>query len=111
LEHEWYLELFFEQRHWSNLVRWRKLVGTVLTDVAKFEYYKDDYKSVASQVAKFGPEKDGSAGSVKTNYPFFAKVYKHLHSKTDNVSDKFYRFPIPKGLSGNELGIAQNPGY
>jgi len=111
LEHEWYLELFFEQRHWSNLVRWRKLVGTVLTDVAKFEYYKDDYKSVASQVAKFGPEKDGSAGSVKTNYPFFAKVYKHLHSKTDNVSGKFYRFPIPKGLSGNELGIAQNPGY
>ncbi|WP_353195948.1 RagB/SusD family nutrient uptake outer membrane protein [Parapedobacter defluvii] len=111
LEQEWYLELFFEQRHWSNLVRWRKLVSTVLTDVAKFEYYKDDYKSVASQVAKFGPEKDGTGGSVKTNYPFFAKVYKHLHSKTDNVSGKFYRFPIPKGLSGNELGIVQNPGY
>lgn len=111
LEHEWYLELFFEQRHWSNLVRWRKLVGTILTDVPKFEYYKSDYSSVASQIAKFGAESDGTGGKVKTNYPFFAKIYKHLHSKTDNVSGKFYRFPIPKGLSGNDLGIAQNPGY
>ncbi|MCO5239642.1 MAG: RagB/SusD family nutrient uptake outer membrane protein [Chitinophagaceae bacterium] len=111
LEQEWYLELFFEQRHWSNLVRWRKLVGTILTDVPKFEYYKSDYSSVASQIAKFGAESDGTGGKVKTNYPFFAKIYKHLHSKTDNVSGKFYRFPIPKGLSGNDLGIAQNPGY
>lgn len=111
LEHEWYLELFFEQRHWSNLVRWRKLVSTILTDVPKFEYYKDDYSSVESIVAKFGPEKDGSGGTVKTNYPFFAKVHKHLRSKTQNISGKFYRFPIPKGLSGNDLGITQNPGY
>lgn len=110
IEDEWYLELFFEQRHWSNLVRWRKLVSTVLADVPKFEFYKDDYKSVESQVAKFGPANDGTSG-VKTNYPFFAKVYKHLHSKTDNVRGKFYRFPIPKGLSGNDLAINQNPGY
>ncbi len=111
LEHEWYLELFFEQRHWSNLVRWRKLVSTVLTDVPKFEYYKSDYSSVASIVAKFGAESDGTGGNVKTNYPFFAKVHKHLRSKTDNISGKFYRYPVPKGLSGNDLGIAQNPGY
>ncbi|HBL32625.1 MAG TPA: hypothetical protein DDZ96_02245 [Porphyromonadaceae bacterium] len=112
LENEWYLELFFEQKHWLNLVRWRKLVNTVLTETPKFEYYKEDYKSVESQVAKFGPENDGTqAGKVKTNYPFFAKVYKHLHSKTTNVSGRFYRFPIPKGLSGNDLGIEQNPGY
>lgn len=112
LEDEWYLELFFEQRHWINLVRWRKLVSTVLTETPKFEYYKEEYKSVESQIAKFGPENDGSAeDGVKTNYPFFAKVYKHLHSKTDNVSGKFYRFPIPKGLNGNDLGIVQNPGY
>lgn len=110
LEKEWYLELFFEQRHWSNLVRWRKLIKTVLTDVPQFEYYKDTYASVASIAAKFGPENDGTTG-VKTNYPFFAKVYKHLRSKTANISGKFYRFPIPKGLSGNDLGIAQNPGY
>lgn len=111
LEHEWYLELFFEQRHWSNLVRWRKLVSTILTDVPQFEYYKDDYNSVESIVTKFGPESDGSGGGVKTNYPFFAKVHKHLRSKTQNISGKFYRFPIPKGLSGNDLGISQNPGY
>ncbi|WP_437917980.1 RagB/SusD family nutrient uptake outer membrane protein [Sphingobacterium sp. LRF_L2] len=112
LEEEWYLELFFEQRHWSNLVRWRKLVSTVLADVPTFEYYKDQYKSVESIASKFGVENDGtSSGTVKTNYPFFAKIYKHLHAKTDNVSGKFYRFPIPKGLSGNDLGITQNPGY
>lgn len=111
LEKEWYHELYFEQRHWSNLVRWRKLVGTILTDVPTFEYYKDDYSSVESIVAKFGPESDGSGGHVKTNYPFFAKINKHLHAKTQNISGKFYRFPIPKGLSGNELGITQNPGY
>ncbi len=110
LEDEWYHELYFEQRHWSNLTRWRKLVSTVLAEVPAFEYYKDDYKSVESQVAKFGPENSGATG-VKTNYPFFAKIYKHLHSKTDRISGKFYRFPIPKGLSGNDLGIAQNPGY
>lgn len=111
LEHEWYLELFFEQRHWSNLVRWRKLVSTILTDVPTFEYYKDDYATVESIAQKFGPENDGSNGGVKTNYPFFAKVYKHLHSKTENIAGKFYRFPIPKGLTGNDLGIPQNPGY
>ncbi|MCO5235551.1 MAG: RagB/SusD family nutrient uptake outer membrane protein [Chitinophagaceae bacterium] len=111
LEHEWYLELFFEQRHWSNLVRWRKLVNTIASDVPEFEYYKSDYSSVASMVAAFGAESDGTGGRVKTNYPFFAKIYKHLHAKTDNISGKFYRFPIPKGLSGNDLGISQNPGY
>jgi hypothetical protein len=43
-------------------------------------------------------------------YPFFAKVYKRLHAKTDNISGKPYRFPIPKA-TGTDLGIAQNPGY
>lgn len=105
LEKEWNLELFFEQKHWINLVRWHKLVTTVLTQVPTYEYYKADYKDAATIAAKFG------AASGSTNYPFFAKIYKHLHAKTDNVSGKFYRFPIPKGLSGNDLGIAQNPGY
>ncbi|MDR2475809.1 MAG: RagB/SusD family nutrient uptake outer membrane protein [Bacteroidales bacterium] len=110
LENEWYLELYFEQRHWVNLTRWRKLVKTVLDVTPTFEYYKGDYKTVASQVASFGPENDGTDG-VKTNYPFFAKIYKHLHAKTDNVTGKLYRFPIPKGLNENDLGIGQNPGY
>jgi hypothetical protein len=111
LENEWYLELFFEQKEWLNLVRWRKLVSNVLTETPKYEYYRSDYANVASIVASKGAESDGTNGTVKTNYPFFAKIYKHLHSKTENVSGKFYRFPIPKGLSGNDLGITQNPGY
>ncbi|MDR1225922.1 MAG: RagB/SusD family nutrient uptake outer membrane protein [Prevotellaceae bacterium] len=110
LENEWYLELFFEQKEWLNLTRWRKLVSSVLTEVPQYEYYKSDYASVATIIAAKGPENDGTNGT-KTNYPFFAKIYKHLHSKTDRVSGKFYRFPIPKGLSGNDLGIEQNPGY
>jgi starch-binding outer membrane protein, SusD/RagB family len=106
LENEWNLELYFEQKHWINLTRWHKLVSTVLTVTPTYEYYKDIYSSTSSQVAQFGDS------SSYTNYPFFAKVYKHLHSKTDNVSGKFYRFPIPKGLTGNDLGITpQNPGY
>ena len=106
MEKEWTLELYFEQKNWLALTRRHKLVNTVLTVTPTYEYYKEDYKDVASQVAKFGPE------SSTTNYPFFAKVYKHLHSKTDNVTGKFYRFPIPKGLTGNDLGITpQNPGY
>jgi hypothetical protein len=111
LENEWYLELFFEQKEWLNLTRWRKLISNVLTEVPKYEYYNSDYASVASITASKGAETDGTNGTVKTNYPFFAKIYKHLHSKTDRVSGKFYRFPIPKGLSGNDLGIEQNPGY
>jgi hypothetical protein len=104
LENEWDLELFFEQKHWQNLVRWRTLVETVKT-VKGFEYYKEDYKDETSIATKFG------TATKTTNYPFFAKIYKHLHAKEKNVSGKFYRFPIPKGLSGNDLGIAQNPGY
>ena len=106
LENEWNLELYFEQKRWINLTRWHKLVSTVLTVTPTFEYYKDKYSSPASQVVAFGDS------SSYTNYPFFAKVYKHLHSKTDNVAGKFYRFPIPKGLTGADLGITpQNPGY
>jgi hypothetical protein len=103
LEREWYLELFFEQKHWLNITRWHKLVSNVRT-VQDFEYFKDDYRNVESIAEKFGTEEG-------TNYPFFAKIYKHLHSKYDKVKGKFYRFPIPKGLQGNDLGITQNPGY
>ncbi len=105
LENEWNLELFFEQHRWINLTRWHKLVGAVTTNVPTYEYYKAKYADATTIAANFG------AATSTTNYPFFAKVYKHLHAKTDNVAGKFYRFPIPKGLSGNDLGIIQNPGY
>jgi hypothetical protein len=105
LEKEWNLELFFEQKRWTNLTRWHKLVSTVLTNVPTYEYYKAKYADVTTIATNFG------AASSATNYAFFAKIYKHLHAKTTNVNGKFYRFPIPKGLSGNDLGITQNPGY
>jgi hypothetical protein len=68
---------------------------------------------VPSIVAAFEPEVTGENEGVITNYAFFEKVYKHLHSKYDNVSGKFYRFPIPlQGLGeGSSLNITQNPGY
>jgi hypothetical protein len=112
LEKEWYLELFFEQKHWLNLTRWHKLIQNVLT-VQNYEYFKDEYRSEESIAAAFGEAvEEGTEGKARTNYPFFAKVHKHLHAKYDNVKGKFYRFPIPKGLQGEDLGISpQNPGY
>jgi hypothetical protein len=104
LEYEWYLELFFEQKHWLNLTRWHKLVQHVRS-VQDYEYFKEEYRDEESIAAAFGE------ATEVTNYPFFAKIHKHLHAKYDNVTGKFYRFPIPKGLSGNDLGITQNPGY
>lgn len=100
---EWDLEFTYEQKHWTNLVRWRTLISTVKT-VNGFEYFKDKYASEASITSNFP--------GVTVNSAFFAKVYKHLHSKYDNVNGKFYRFPIPLGEAGEDLGITpQNPGY
>jgi starch-binding outer membrane protein, SusD/RagB family len=100
---EWDLEFTYEQKHWTNLVRWRTLISTVKT-VSGFEYYKDAYASEESIAANFP--------GVTVNSAFFAKIYKHLHAKYNNVNGKFYRFPIPVGESGEDLGITpQNPGY
>jgi hypothetical protein len=111
LENEYRLEQFFEQRNWVNLTRWRKLIQTVQS-VSNYEYYKEKYKDVASIVTAHGAEVSGNTYSTSTNYPFFVKIYEHLHKKHDNVNGHFYRFPIPKGLTGAELGITpQNPGY
>lgn len=100
---EWDLEFTYEQKHWTNLVRWKTLIETVKS-VESFEYFKDKYASEASIASNFP--------GVSVNAPFFAKVYKHLHAKYNNVSGKFYRFPIPQGEKGEDLGIVpQNPGY
>ncbi|MDR3235651.1 MAG: RagB/SusD family nutrient uptake outer membrane protein, partial [Prevotellaceae bacterium] len=103
---EWELELTFEQKRWTNLTRWKTYIKTIQT-VENFEYYKETYNTPESITAVFGTEIDGKT----VNAAFYAKVYKHLHAKHDNVKGKFYRFPIPK-LSGIDLGITQqNPGY
>ena len=82
----------------------------MLTVTPTYEYYKSDYQNDSTIAAKFGP------ASSTTNYPFFAKVYKHLHAKTANVSGKFYRYPIPKSYTLGTVTTTfnvtpQNPGY
>lgn len=100
---EWDLEFTYEQKHWTNLTRWKTLVSTVKT-VEGFEYFKSKYASEATIAANFP--------GVDVNSAFFAKIYKHLHFKYDNVKARFYRFPIPLGEKGENLGITpQNPGY
>jgi hypothetical protein len=109
LHREWDLELSFEQKHWPNLVRWKKLIQTVKT-VNQFEYYKEDYKDDAAVIAK-AKSLDASLTDDDINAAFFAKVYKHLHAKENNIKGKHYRFPIPT-TSGINLGVSpQNPGY
>jgi hypothetical protein len=105
---EWDLELFFEQKHWPNLVRWKNLISTVQS-VSQFEYFKESYRDNESVLATAAAQ--GYTDPETVNAAFFAKIYKHLHAKYDNISGKFYRFPIPT-TSGINLGVApQNPGY
>jgi hypothetical protein len=106
---EWYLELSFEQKQWTNLVRWKTLIASI-DKVRSYEYYKDDYETSESVAAK--AISDGLASEAsEVNAAFFAKIYKHLHAKTDNIRGKHYRFPIPTN-GGINAGVApQNPGY
>lgn len=97
---EWGYEFVYEQKNWLNLVRWKTLIATVKT-VKNFEHFDDSYKTAGAT------GRDGNTVNA-----FFAKVYKHLHAKYDNVKGKHYRFPIPTGEKGEDLGITpQNPGY
>lgn len=97
---EWKKEFVYEQKYWFNLVRWKKLISSVQT-VKDFEHFDDSY-AVAGETGRDG----------YTVNAFFAKVYKHLHAKYNNICAKHYRFPIPTGEKGEDLGVTpQNPGY
>ena len=103
---EWDYEFAFEQKHWSNLVRWRTLLSQIKTTVPNYEYYKAEYQSAATIKAAF-PEI-----ANKINAAFYARVHKHLRAKVDNLHGKFYRFPIPLSEKYTSLDIEpQNPGY
>ena len=99
VKNEWGLEFVYEQKEWFNLARWKDVVKD-LESVQQNEYFDDSY-AVAGQTGRNG-------GVVNA---FFAKTYKHLHAKYENRQAKYYRFPIPVGKSGEDLGIKQNPGY
>lgn len=100
IQKEWEYEFIYEQRHWQNLTRWKNLIATVLT-VKDFEHYDDSYATVG------GIGRDGN--EVNT---FFARIHRFLKAKYEHINGHFYRFPIPYGSNGEELGIVpQNPGY
>lgn len=104
---EWEDEFVYEQKSWLNRVRWKTLISSVLS-VENFTHYATESCTAGPLVKLY--ENDGTA--VYQNEAFFAKVYKHLNAKYNNIKGKFYRFPIPTGESGNDLGIEpQNPGY
>ncbi|MFV0420361.1 MAG: RagB/SusD family nutrient uptake outer membrane protein [Dysgonomonas sp.] len=106
LYNEWDYEFAFEQKHWLNLVRWRTLLSQVKNTVPNYEYYKSEYQSATTIKAAFPDIAN------KINAAFYARVYRHLHAKVDNLHGKFYRFPIPLSEDYTSLNITpQNPGY
>lgn len=99
VQEEWTYEFTYEQKHLLNLYRWKKLNEYVLR-VKNYKHYSD--ASVAN-------EADYPSSEA---YAYFVKIHNHLVAKAKNVAGKFYRQPIPLGLSKEDLGIVpQNPGY
>ena len=99
IQREWDYEFTYEQKKLLNTYRWKNLIASV-KEVSTYEHFDNSY-ATAGQIGR-----DGSEVSS-----FFAKVHKHLVAKYNNVQGRHYRQPIPTGLSGENLGIAQNPGY
>ncbi len=100
IQNEWQYEFVYERKHWQNLVRWRTLIST-LKSVTKNELYKDLY-AVEGTITPDGKKVSGHA----------ARSHSILHSKYENAIGKLYRYPIPNGVEGEDLGVRpQNPGY
>ncbi|MBR6867123.1 MAG: RagB/SusD family nutrient uptake outer membrane protein [Prevotella sp.] len=98
IKREWDYEFTYEQFSVLNSYRWKNLISSV-QQVKNYKHFADDWKT-----------------SLGNNYnadqeAYFTKVHNHLVAKYNNVRGKHYRQPIPTGLSGEDLGIAQNPGY
>ena len=96
IKREWDYEFTYEQFSLLNSLRWKDLISSV-KKVAQYKHFSDDWIRQNS----YTPDQEA----------FFTKVHNHLVAKYNNVKGKHYRQPIPTGLSGEDLGIAQNPGY
>ena len=98
IKREWDYEFTYEQFSVLNSYRWKDLISSV-KKVSAYKHFADDWKT--------------SLGNTYTadQEAYFTKVHNHLRAKYNNVRGKHYRQPIPSGLSGEDLGIAQNPGY
>ena len=96
IKREWDYEFTYEQFSLLNSYRWKDLISSV-KQVKNYKHFADDWKSKQTFTA------DQEA--------YFQKVHNHLVAKYNNVRGRHYRQPIPTGLSGEDLGITQNPGY
>ena len=96
IKREWDYEFTYEQFSVLNSYRWKDLISSV-KQVKNYKHFADDWQTKQTFTA------DQEA--------YFQKVHNHLVAKYNNVRGKHYRQPIPTGLSGENLGIAQNPGY
>ena len=81
-----------------NSYRWKDLISSV-KKVSGYKHFADDWKTALGNTYNADQE------------AYFTKVHNHLVAKYNNVRGKHYRQPIPTGLHGEDLGIAQNPGY
>lgn len=96
IKREWDYEFTYEQFSLLNNLRWKDLIASV-RKVKNYKHFADDWQSKQTYTS------DQAA--------YFQKIHNHLVAKYNNVRGKHYRQPIPTGLSGESLGIAQNPGY
>ncbi len=96
IKREWDYEFTYEQFSVLNSYRWKNLISSV-KEVKNYKHFAEDWES-----------KQTFTSDQKA---YFQKVHNHLVAKYNNVRGKHYRQPIPTGLSGEALGIAQNPGY
>ena len=98
IKREWDYEFTYEQFSVLNSYRWKNLISSV-KKVSAYKHFADDWKTALGNTYNADQE------------AYFTKVHNHLKAKYNNVRGKHYRQPIPTGLSGEALGIAQNPGY
>ena len=98
IKREWDYEFTYEQFSVLNSYRWKDLISSV-RKVANYKHFADDWET-----------RDGLTYTADQK-AYFTKVHNHLVAKYNNVRGKHYRQPIPTGLSGEDLGISQNPGY
>ena len=96
IKREWDYEFTYEQFSVLNSYRWKDLISSI-KEVSNYKHFADNWK----ELAEYTPDQEA----------YFTKVHNHLVAKYNNVRGKHYRQPIPSGFSGEDLGIAQNPGY
>ena len=98
IKREWDYEFTYEQFSVLNSYRWKDLISSV-KKVSNYKHFANDWKTSLGN--KYNADQEA----------YFTKVHNHLRAKYNNVRGRHYRQPIPTGLQGEDLGIAQNPGY